>query len=161
MCDARRWHRDEKRRRMTDAAENRDVVRAALEQVCARGDMALAPSCYAEDFVDHVGRLEYRGLESVRRSTALYRALLDDLAFEAVDQVAEGDRVATRFLVTGSNRGRRVRLEAITLSRLRDGRIVEDWSGFDSFELLRQLGLRRSLAAAPRMLRAFRDGRAS
>jgi ketosteroid isomerase-like protein len=146
---------------MTKAAENRDVVRTALEQVCARGDMALAPSCYAEDFVDHVGRLEYRGLDGVRRSTALYQALLDDLAFEVVDQVAEGDRVAIRFLVTGSNRGRRVRLDGITLSRLRDGRIVEDWSGFDSFELLRQLGLRRSLIAAPRMLRAFRDARAS
>jgi predicted ester cyclase len=123
-------------------AENREVVRTGLEQVCARGDMALAPSCYAEDIVDHVGRLEYRGLEGVRRSTALYRALLDDLAFDVVDQVAEGDRVATRFLVTGSSRGRRVRLEGITLSRLHDGRIVEDWSGFDSFEFLRQLGLR-------------------
>jgi predicted ester cyclase len=145
----------------TRDAENREVVRTALEQVCARGDMALAPSCYAEDFVDHVGRLEYRGLEGVRRSTALYRALLDDLAFDVVDQVAEGDRVATRFLVTGSNRGRRVRLEGITLSRLRDGRIVEDWSGFDSLEFLRQLGLRRSLRAAPRMLRAFRCARAS
>ena len=113
-------------------AENREVVLTALEQVCARGAMAVAPSRYAEDFVDHVGRLEYRGLEGVRRSTALDRALLDDLAFEVVGQVAEGDRVATRFLVTGSNRGRRVRLEGITLSRLRDGRIVEDWLGFDS-----------------------------
>ena len=69
--------------------------------------------------------------------------------------------MATRFAVTGSNRGRRVRLEGITLSRLRDGRIVEDWSGFDSLEFLRQLGLRRSLTAAPRMLWAFRDARGS
>ena len=146
---------------MTRAADNRDVVRTALEQVCARGDLALAPSCYAEDFVDHVGRLEYRGLEGVRRSTALYRSLLDDLAFDVLDQVAEGDRVATRFVVAGSNRGRRVRVEGITLSRLRDGRIVEDWSGFDSFELLRQLGLRRGLIVAPRLLRALREARAS
>ena len=80
--DTRRRHRDETGDahpgRMTNAAENRDIVRAALEQVCARGDMALAPSCYAEGFVDHVGRLEYRGLDGVRRSTALYRALFDD-----------------------------------------------------------------------------------
>jgi len=39
-------------------------------------------------------------------------------------------------------------------SRLRDGRIVEDWSAFDSLELLRQLGLRRTLLAAPDLLRA-------
>lgn len=146
---------------MTDLAANRDVARAALEQVCARGDMTLAPRCYAEDFADHVGSLEYHGLDGVRRSTALYRALFDDLAFEVVDQVAEGDRVASRFVVTGSNRGRRVQLWGITISRLQDARIVEDWSAFDSLELLRALGLRRTLLAAPRLLGAVRDARRS
>jgi hypothetical protein len=71
--------------------------------------MTLAPQCYAEDFADYVGSLEYHGLAGVERSTALYRALFDDLAFDVVDQVAEGDRVASRFVLTGSNRGRRVR----------------------------------------------------
>jgi predicted ester cyclase len=145
----------------TTEAANRDVARTALEQVCSSGDMALAPQCYAEDFVDHVGGLEYRGLEGVRRSTALYRALLDDLAFEVVDQVADGDRIASRFVLTGANRGRRIRLWGITISHLRDGRIVEDWSAFDSFELVRQLGLRRTVLAAPRLLRALRDARRS
>jgi predicted ester cyclase len=93
----------------------------------------------------------------VRRSTELYRALFDDLAFEVVDQVAEGDRVASRWVLTGSNRGRNVRLWGITLSHLRDGRIVEDWSGFDSVELLRQLGAVRALLAAPRLLGALRE----
>ena len=135
---------------------NRQMTRTALERVCSRGDMALARRCYAEDFADHVGRLEYRGLEGVERSTARYRALFDDLAFEVVDQVAEGDRVASRFVLTGTNRGRPVRLWGITISRLRDGRIVEDWSAFDSLELLRQLGVRRALLAAPSLLRAAR-----
>ena len=76
-----------------------------------------------------------------------------------VDQVAEGDRVASRCVLTGSNRGRQLRLLGITISRPRDGRIVEDYSAFDSLELLKQLGLRRTLLAAPRMLRALRDGR--
>jgi predicted ester cyclase len=141
---------------MPDSDSNKDVTRIALDRVCSRGDMALAPRCYAEDFADHVGRLEYHGLEGVQRSTALYRALFDDLTFDIVDQVAEGDRVASRFVLTGTNRGRRVRLWGITISRLRDGRIVEDWSAFDSLELLRQLGLRRALLAAPQLLRAAR-----
>jgi predicted ester cyclase len=141
---------------MSDAATHRDVARTALEQVCSRGDMTLAPRCYAEDFADHVGRLEYHGLDGVRRSTAFYRALFDDLAFEVVDQVAEGDRVASRFVLTGSNRGRTVRLWGIVISRFRDGRIVEDWSAFDSLELLRQLGLVRTALAAPRILAALR-----
>jgi predicted ester cyclase len=144
----------------SDVETNREVARTALEEVCARGDMGLAPSCYAEDFEDHVGRLEYRGLEGVERSTALYRALFDDLRFEVVDQVAEGDKVASRFVLSGVNRGRRVRVWGIVISRLRDGRIVEDWASFDSLELLRQLGAWRTLLAAPRMLGALRKARA-
>ena len=146
---------------MSDVEVNRDIARMALEQVCSRGDMALAPQCYAEDFADYVGGLEYHGLDGVERSTAVYRALFDDLTFEVVDQVAEGDRVASRFVLTGTNRGRPVRLWGITISRLRDGRIVEDHSAFDSLELLKQLGLWRVALAAPRLLRTLREGQAS
>jgi hypothetical protein len=67
--------------------------------------------------------------------------------------------VASRFVVTGSNRGRTLKLWGITISRLRDGRIVEDYSAFDSLELIKQLGVWRTLLAAPRLLRALRDGR--
>ena len=141
---------------MSTVADNRAVARQALEQVCARGDMELASECYAHDFVDHVGRLEYPGLEGVRRSTSFYRALFDDLAFEVLDQVVEGDRVASRWELTGSIRGRAVRLSGITISRLRHGRIAEDWSAFDSLELLRGIGPVRTVLAAPRLLAALR-----
>jgi hypothetical protein len=59
----------------------------------------------------------------------------------------------------GAGAQRRRGLVGITISRLPDGRIVEDYSAFDSLELLKQLGLWRTLLAAPRMLRALRDGR--
>jgi len=145
----------------TPETANRNVARMALELVCSRGDMTLAPQCYAEDCADHVGSLEFQGLEGVRRSTALYRALFDDLAFDVVDQVAEGDRVASRWVLTGRNRGRAVRLHGITMSRLRGGRIVEDWNGFDRLELLHALGLVRTVRSAPALLRALRAARAA
>ena len=138
---------------------NAQVARTALERVCARADMSLAPSCYAEDFIDHFANSEYRGLDGVRESTELYRALLEDLRFEVVDQVAEDDRVASRWVLTGTNRGREIRSWGITLSHLRDGRIVEDWSGFDSLDLVRQLGLIRTCLALPRLLKAQRAAR--
>src|SRR3954447_23869500 len=146
---------------MDAVVTNRDVARTAIERVCAKGDMALAPTCYAEDFADYFASSEYHGLEGVRQSTELYRALLEDLRFEVVDQVEEDDRVASRWVLTGSNRGRPVRLWGITLSRLRDGRIVEDWTGFDSLELVRQLGIVRTLLASPLLLRASRAAKRS
>lgn len=141
---------------MSVTSSNREVARTALERVCSRADFALAPDCYAEEFIDHVNRLEFRGLEGVRHSTALYAALFDHLRIEVVDQVAEGDRVASRWVIRGSNRGRDVELTGITISRLRDGRIVEDRTATDSADLLRGLGFLRSLLAAPRLLRARR-----
>jgi hypothetical protein len=51
-----------------------------------------------------------------------------------------------------------VRLWRITISRLY-GRIVEDYAAFDGLELLKQLGLRRILIAAPPLLGALRDAR--
>jgi hypothetical protein len=47
-------------------------------------------------------------------------------------------------------------MSGITISRIDGGRIVEDWSALDSLELLRQLGLVRTLLAAPRLVRAIR-----
>jgi predicted ester cyclase len=132
------------------------VARTALEQVCARGDLELARECYAPDFVDHVNAVDLHGHEGIRRSTGLYRALFDDLQIRVLDQVSERDRVASRWVMTGSNRGRHAEMTGITISRLDGGRIVEDWSALDSLELLRQLGLVRTLLAAPRLLRALR-----
>jgi ketosteroid isomerase-like protein len=141
---------------MSVTSSNREVARTALERVCSRADFSLAPDCYAEDFVDHVNSLEFRGLGGVRHSTALYAALFDDLRIEVVDQVAEADRVASRWVMRGSNRGRHVELTGITISRLRDGLIVEDRTATDSADLLRGLGFLRTLLATPRLLRAQR-----
>jgi predicted ester cyclase len=132
------------------------IARKALEQVCARGDLELARECYAPDFVDHVNALDLHGHEGIRKSTDLYRALFDDLQIRVADQVSEGDRVVSRWVMTGSNRGRRTEPSGITISRVDGGRIVEDWTALDSLELLRQLGVVRTLLAAPRLLRALR-----
>jgi predicted ester cyclase len=132
------------------------VARQALEQVCARGDLTLARKCYAPDFVDHVNAMDLHGHDGIRQSTGLYRALFDDLQIRVVDQVSERDRVVSRWVMIGSNRGRRAEMSGITISRLADGHIVEDWTALDSLELLRQLGVVRTLLAAPRLLRAVR-----
>jgi hypothetical protein len=54
-----------------------------------------------------------------------------------------------------------VELWGITISQQHDGRIVEDWSAFDSLKPLKQLGLWRTALAAPRLLAALRDARGS
>ena len=130
------------------AADQTDTARRALEEVCSGKDLGGIASVYHPDFVDHVNRLTYRGHDGARRSVALYLELFPDLSFEVEDQVSEGDRVASRWKLRGTHKGRDVELRGIVISRFDDGQIIEDWAASDTMELVRQLGLRRTLGLA-------------
>jgi predicted ester cyclase len=121
------------------------TARKALEEVCSGKDLGGIPDVYHPDFVDHVNTLEYRGHEGARRSVALYLELFPDLRFVVDEQVSEGDRVASRWTLHGTHRGRRVTLRGIVISRFEEGRIIEDWAASDTIEIVRQLGVWRSL----------------
>jgi len=120
------------------------TARGALQFVCS-GQLERLPEFYDEQFVDHVNSMVFRGHPGARESVGFYRSLFSDLRFEIDDQVTEGDRVATRWTLHGTYRRRAVALHGIVISRLRDGRIVEDYGVTDSLELPRALGLARTL----------------
>src|SRR5512144_1064227 len=130
------------------AADQTETARIALEEVCSGRDLDGVARVYHPEFVDHVNGLEYRGHEGARRSVALYLELFPDLRFEVEEQVSEGDRVASRWTLRGTHRGRNVELRGIVISRFEEGRIIEDWAASDTLELVRQLGLRRTLQLA-------------
>jgi len=138
-------------------------ARGALERVCSGAGLDPASRYYSERFVDHVNDMEFRGLEGARKSVELYKAVLTDLKVTVEEQLVDGNRVTSRFVVTGKALGRSVRFNGITISRFADGKIVEDWSVTDTLGMLRQLGVFRSswMAAKtlPQLLAAAR-GRA-
>jgi predicted ester cyclase len=125
-----------------------ETARRALEEVCSGKRLEDLPDVYHPEFVDHVNALEYRGHEGARHSVALYQELFPDLRFVVEDQVTEGERVASRWTLHGTHRGRQVNLTGIVISRFQDGRIVEDYAASDTMELVRQLGPWRSLLLA-------------
>jgi predicted ester cyclase len=121
------------------------IAREAIESVCSGKRMVAAADYYSPEFVDHVNAMEFHGLDGVRRSVALYQELFPDLSFAVDDQVAEDSRVASRWTLHGTHRGRHVRLTGITISQFENGRIIEDWGATDTIALIRQLGVWRSL----------------
>jgi predicted ester cyclase len=126
--------------------DNPGRARRAIEQVCSGRDLAYAPELYDERFVDHINGMTFEGLAGIRDSVGMYRAIFSDLRFEVDEQVSEGDRVASRWTLHGTYRGRNVTLQGITISRFAGGRIVEDIGYSDTLGLVRQLGLLRSVA---------------
>jgi predicted ester cyclase len=137
--------------------DHEQVARRALEDVCSGRDRAGIAEVYHPQFVDHVNALEYRGTEGARESVALYRELFPDLRFVVDEQLSEDDRVASRWTLTGTHRGRAVRLRGIVISRFEDGKIVEDWASSDTLELARQLGVWRSLLLVVKHRRLLRN----
>jgi predicted ester cyclase len=139
------------------ASDLRELARRALEEVCSGRDLDAIDEVYSPSFIDHVNALEYHGVDGARRSVGLYLKLFPDLRFVVDEQVTEGDRVASRWTLIGTHRGRRVRLTGIVISRIEDGRIVEDWAATDTLELARQLGVWRSLLLVARHHRLLRS----
>ena len=88
---------------------NSELAREALEDVCSGRRLDDVDRVYHAEFVDHVNASVYHGLDGARRSVALYRALFPDLRFSVDEQVAEEDRVASRWTLTGTHPGRPVR----------------------------------------------------
>ncbi|MFD8783579.1 ester cyclase [Kitasatospora sp. NPDC059599] len=135
----------------TRTADNREIVRAFIDALFTKGDLAAVDEYLAEDFLDHDPPVDPdTGREGMRRAAALFRGAFPDWHSTPDFLVAENDMVVERFSATGTQlgeifgapaTGRTVTLRGINIFRLREGRIVERWGRLDDLGLLRQLGL--------------------
>jgi steroid delta-isomerase-like uncharacterized protein len=106
---------------------------------------------YAADLVWHEPDQDLRGYEEARQFVSMYKTAFPDLTVTVEDTMAEGDKVITRYIVRGTHEGeieefgpptgRHLELEGITIHRIEDGKIVEEWERYDNLGMLQQLGL--------------------
>jgi predicted ester cyclase len=92
---------------------------------------------------------DLQGLDGLRRfHEALWRAF-PDVRLTVEDLVVEGDRAALRYRLQGTHRGHYLGVaptglpfdvEGLTLLRLKDGRVAEEWHSPTELAILRQLG---------------------
>jgi predicted ester cyclase len=119
-------------------AANKALVRRIYEDGYDRGDASVFESLYAPDFDHHskvihdVGPAGPGEAESMRR----FRAAIPDVRFRVMDQLAEGDMVATRLHITGHPVGGYgpvsaddavFDVHAMVLFRVEDGLAAEEW----------------------------------
>lgn len=124
---------------MTVAA-GKAAARSYFEEVLNRGSMAVADAIFtpAVRFQYPLGDLN--GVQAVKSYIAAVREAFPDVMFTVEDLFGEGDRVAARWSLagtqTGSFRGnpatgKRVAVSGNTVFRLQSGRIDEMWVAFD------------------------------
>lgn len=80
----------------------------------------------------------------------MYRVAFPDAHIALDDIIVAGDKVVTRWTATGTHEGdlmgipatgTSIRFTGIRIFRVADGRIAEGWVNWDTFGLMRQLGV--------------------
>ena len=142
--------------------ENKEIVRRVLEEFWHKGDERVLDELFATDYVNHdLSNPEVRGLEEykqwARGARAMWSAGIPNWRVTIEDLVAEGDRVAKRWVLRGTNTGelfgvpptgKPVEMRAMTLYRISDGKVREIYWNFDLYGLLQQVGAVPTPAAA-------------
>jgi steroid delta-isomerase-like uncharacterized protein len=127
------------------------IVRRFIEETINQGQIDSAAQFVWEDVVEQVPFPgQGPGLEGLKDVLRGMRAAFPDLYFSVEEQIAEGDKVLTRFEWTGTQRGeflgvpatgRSVKVWGMVIDRLQGGRIKDTRIIMDMLGLMTQLGV--------------------
>jgi|ERR1051326_692428 steroid delta-isomerase-like uncharacterized protein len=133
--------------------ENKALMRRWFEEVWNQGRAEVIHELFADDGIAHGlsddpanpmhGPIDFLPFH------AQFREAFPAIEVVVEDQIAEGDMVATRCSVRGRHMGDSlgfaatqspVEFTGVTITRIKDGKIVEAWNNFDFMKMYRQLG---------------------
>jgi steroid delta-isomerase-like uncharacterized protein len=129
--------------------QNKAIAKRAFEEILSGGRFELAGELYAKDFVNH-GIHRNVSLEEDQAALKGWHQAFSDLSIVPEKLIAEGDLVTIYWIASGINTGtgnglpatgKKAELAGITIWRILDGKIKEEWSAFDQLSMMQQLGL--------------------
>ena len=131
-------------------AENKTVVNRFVEEVINQGRLEQADELVVADFIEldplpgqQPGRV---GLKEV---IGQMRAAFPDIHWVLDEQVAEGEKVVSRFTWTGTHRGtflgipatgKSINVKGVVIDRIVEGKMVDSRILMDGLSMMRQLG---------------------
>ncbi len=132
--------------------ENKTLVRRFYEDYYNKGHLEMIDEMFSPSYIHHTtevpdGIMNY---EDYREHMLLLSRAFPHMKVVVEDQVAENDKVTTRFTMYGTqegdlpgipSEGREIKVPVITILRVQDGRIQEGWELYDSLDMAIQLGV--------------------
>lgn len=132
---------------MSDRAEQ--IVRNAAEEIWGRRAPGAFDRWHTPDFQNHTAPPGVdSSLASFKKTQSGLLEAFSDTTLDVLDQVVEGDRVASRIRMRGTHSGtfmgiaptgKAVEVSGMRLDRVENGRIAEHWAVIDVFGLTRQI----------------------
>ena len=138
--------------RDTILERNKELVRRVSEEVWNQGNQEIIDELYSADFVRHFlpDDSENKGLDILRDLIRNHRKAYPDWTEKIELIVAEGDFVVIHFTCTGTNKGslhgnpatgKQIHIHCMSIYRIVDAKIVEQWFLPDLLNLNQQSGL--------------------
>jgi predicted ester cyclase len=126
------------RRLLSEGNKGKAAAIAALDETCAA------------DAVMHYPSEDIRGLKDFKKHMSELYDALPDIHWTLDDMLVEGDRVAVRWTVSGTHKGKlmgipptnkKVKYSGIEIDRVAGGKFVEGWVSPDTLGFMQQLGV--------------------
>ena len=132
--------------------ENKEKARRLLEEAFSQGKTEVVDEVLHSDFVCYDPNSEsgvIRGAETIKGEIEYFRNAVPDLTYTVVDQVAEGDKVTTRYTLGGTHQGEffgvagtgnRIEMTGIQIDRFDEsGKMIEEWPEYDMLGAMKQM----------------------
>lgn len=135
-----------------DLVRNRELALLANEEIWNRGNFDKIDELFSEGFVEHFlpSGTHTEGLHALKKSLLAHRAAFPDWKEVVNLVVAEGDYVVLHYVSTGTNLGsflgspptnKDICINEMTIFRIDDDKIAEQWLLPDILSLNQQLGI--------------------
>jgi len=129
--------------------DNKTLVRRFYEDVFNQRNLALVDELCSTTHVFHNPPTTLHGREEFKQLLSVYLTAFPDARFTVEDEIAEGEKVTSRYTFRGTHQGelmgmpptgKQVTVTGIIINRIAGGQSVEGWLNFDALGLLQQIG---------------------
>ncbi len=132
--------------------QNKAIARRIVEEGWNKHDPSVLDTLFSNDATLHdpQNKSIAKGPQGAKSTLATYLKAFPDMKISIERDIAEGDYVVQHLVATGKNTGefngmpatgKNTNVTGVMTSKIKDGKVVEAWSLFDSLGLLQQLGV--------------------
>ena len=130
--------------------DNKQFMQRFVEEVINKKNLDAVNELVAEDFVEHIPFPgQGPGREGLKQALSIFWSAFPDLRWMLDEQIAEGEKVVSRFTMTGTHRGeflgiartdKSVNVWGVVIDVVRNGKFAESRIIINTPSLMQQLG---------------------
>ncbi len=130
-------------------AQNLALVSRIWNEIWNKGALDVSDEVFTQDYLGHLPIMTVHGPEEFKNMVRVYLAAFPDVHLSVEDAFAIGDRVTVRWISRGTHRGpmmgippsmKKIEVMGISIFRMENGKVAEEWEGFDTLGMMQQIG---------------------